>query len=73
MTTTNQVVLLLSTLSLVYACGGSEEAGRPAPPPVEETVFKDMAGAVDKAHDVEDTTKQRTEQLNEALEASESR
>lgn len=72
MTSTNQVALLLSALALVCACSSSEE-GRPEPPPIEETAFKDMAGALEKAHSVEDTTLQRTEQLNEAIEASESR
>lgn len=72
MTTTNQVALLLSALALVCACSSSEE-GRPEPPPIEETAFKEMAGALEKAHNVEDTTMQRTEQLNEAIEASESR
>ena len=33
----------------------------------------DLAGALEKAHSVEETTLQRTEQLNEAIEASESR
>lgn len=73
MTTTNRLAILLSALALLSACGGSEESARPEPPPVEETVFKDMAEAVDKAHSVEDATKQRTEQLNKALEASEIR
>jgi hypothetical protein len=72
MTSTKQVAILLSALALIAACARSEE-GRPQPSPIEETAFKDMAGVLDKAHSVEDTTRHRMDQLNESIEASESR
>lgn len=73
MKTITRVAITLAAAGLLSACNSSDDAERSQPPPIQETVFKDMAGAVDKAHEVEDVTKQRTEQLNKALEASESR
>ena len=73
MKTIISAAVVVSVGLLVSACGSSEEASRPEPMPIEESAFGDMAGTIDKARDVEDTTKQRMEQLNEALEGSESR
>ncbi len=73
MKTTTRAAIIFSGLIVLSACGGEADAPRSEPPPVEETAFGDMVGTMDKARSVEETTKQRKEQLDEALEASESR
>lgn len=56
--------------SLLAACGsGQQPAG---PPPVEETVFGDMAGAVDKARAVEGQVQDHKQAIDRALEQNES-
>lgn len=62
------VMLSLVTL-LLAACGSGPEPT--PPPPVEETVFRDMAGAVDKARAVEGTVQEHKEGLDRALEQNE--
>ncbi|NLG76897.1 MAG: hypothetical protein GX535_11715 [Xanthomonadaceae bacterium] len=73
MKTIISAAMVVSVGLLVSACGSSEEASRAEPMPIEESAFGDMTSTIDKARDVEDATKQRMEQLNDALEASESR
>jgi len=55
--------------SLLSGCGSEPEPT--PPPPVEETVFRDMAGAVDKARAVEGTVQQHKQELDRALEQQE--
>jgi outer membrane lipoprotein-sorting protein len=58
---------------LLAACGSADDGSKRAePPPVEETVFGDMAGTMDKARAVESTMQQHTESLNRTMEQSES-
>lgn len=73
MRTTNRAAIIISALLSASACGSGEDAPRREPPPVEETAFKELVGAMDKAHGIEDVTKERAEQLDQALEESESR
>lgn len=61
-------VALSLVTSLLVACGSEPN---PTPPAVEETVFRDMAGAVDKARAVEGTIQQHKEGLERALEQNE--
>jgi hypothetical protein len=73
MKTISWAAMTLSSAVLLGACGAADEPQRePAPPPVEETAFGDMVGTMDKARAVEDTAKQRMDQLNDALENNES-
>lgn len=60
----------LSLVASLFAACGSEPEPTP-PPPVEDTVFRDMAGAVDKARAVEGTVQQHKEGLDRALEQNE--
>jgi hypothetical protein len=65
------ILAIMLALSL-HACAGDEQASaRPEPPPVEETVFGDMVGTMDKARDVEDAMKQQKEERDRAMEESE--
>jgi hypothetical protein len=52
MTTLQRLLLATFVATLLSACGSSEP---PPPPPVKDTVFGDMAGAMDKARGVQDT------------------
>lgn len=63
------IVLLVA----LCACGGQDGASRAEPPVIEETAFGEVVGTMDKARAVEDVTRQRTEQLNEALENEQDR
>jgi hypothetical protein len=65
------ILAIMLALSL-HGCAGDEEASaRPEPPPVEETVFRDMVGTMDKARGVEDAMKQQKEERDRAMEESE--
>lgn len=55
--------------SLVAACGSEQKPAEP--PPVEETVFKDMAGAVDKARAVDGTVQEHKKEMDRALDENE--
>lgn len=63
------LVLLLPWLALPAGCAGESEP--PPPPPVEETVFGDAVGTMDRARAVEDITQQQKRDLDAAIEASE--
>lgn len=52
---------------LAAGCGQPEAP----PPPVEETVFGDAVGTLDRARAVEDITQQQKRALDAAIEASE--
>jgi hypothetical protein len=56
-------IVLLGALALVAGCGE-----RPAPPPVEETVFKDQVRALDKAREVEEQAEKRKREIDAQLE-----
>ena len=52
------------------ACGGAQEEEK-APMPVEDTVFGDAVGTMDKARAVEETTLKHKEELDRAMETAE--
>lgn len=54
---------------LLAACGSGQKPAEP--PPVDDTAFRDMAGAVDKAHGVEATLQQEKEALDRKLQENE--
>lgn len=66
---------ILSAVSLVplvlvlAACGSKQQPE--APPPVEDTAFKDMAGAIDEARGVEATLQQQKDDLDRTLQEHE--
>jgi hypothetical protein len=61
------------TVLLLSACGTGSNDSEPdrQPPPVEDTVFGELTGTMDKARAVEDTTLQRKEELDRAMEQQE--
>lgn len=70
MPTARRLVAVLS-LALLGGCGAADDAGtKREPPPVEETVFRDMVGAMDKARGVEDTLQKQKEARDRDLSES---
>jgi len=66
----NRSLLSLALVASLLAACGSEQ--KPAePPPVNDTVFGDMAGAVDKARAVEGTVQDQKKAIDRALEQDE--
>jgi len=66
----NSSLLSLALMaSLLAACGSEHKPSEPLP--VEDTVFGDMAGAVDKARAVEGTVQDHKEAIDRALEQNE--
>lgn len=58
-----------TSTALLAACLAMAACGEPPePPPVEETVFKDQVGALDKARAVEELNEERKRELDEKLE-----
>jgi hypothetical protein len=60
---------LIVAASLLTACGAEQKPAEP--PPVEDTAFRDMAGAMDKARAVEGTMQQHKEDIDRVLEQKE--
>lgn len=56
-------LVFLGALALVAGCGE-----RPEPPPVEETVLKEQAEALDKARAVEEEMQKRKRELDQQVE-----
>lgn len=54
---------------MLSGCGGTAEP--PPPPPVQETVFGDAVGTMDRARAVDDITQQQKRDLDEAIQRSE--
>jgi hypothetical protein len=66
----NRSALTLALMvSLLAACGSEQKPAEP--PPVAETAFGDMAGAMDKARAVEGTLQQQKEALDRTLQQNE--
>jgi hypothetical protein len=63
------VLALVFITSLLAACGSEQKPT--APPPVEDTVFRDMSGAVDKARAVDATVQEHKEAIDRALDSNE--
>lgn len=71
MTHSQRSLPALLCLCMLSACGSSEPEARPQPPPMEETVFGDMAGTLDRAQGVQDTMDARKQQLDSQLATEE--
>jgi hypothetical protein len=65
----SSLLSLALVASLLAACGSERKPAEP--PPVEDTVFGDMAGAVDKARAVEGTVQDHKQAIDRALEQNE--
>lgn len=65
----SSLLSLALVASLLAACGSEQKPTEP--PPVEDTVFGDMAGAVDKARAVEGTVQDHKQAIDRALEQNE--
>jgi len=64
MTTFQRILLIATAATLLSACGSSEPT---PPPPVEETVFKDLKRAEDKARGVTDTVMQQKDSTDQQI------
>ncbi len=65
-------LLALAMTTVVAACTPDPGPEKPTPPPpLKDTVFGDMAGAVDKARGVEATTMQQKQEMDRALQEAE--
>jgi outer membrane lipoprotein-sorting protein len=74
MTFVRSALLCVSMLATVSGCGQDRAPEEPpSPPPVKDTVFKDMSGAMDKARSVEGTTMQQKENMDRAVQEAEGR
>ncbi|HEY4366420.1 MAG TPA: hypothetical protein VGN07_04240 [Steroidobacteraceae bacterium] len=72
MATHQRVLLVAIAATLLTACGSNKQPeAAPAPPPVKETVFKDMAGTLDKARGVQDTVDAQKAAQDNAIRAEE--
>ncbi len=63
------VLSLALGASLLAACGSEQKPAEPAP--VEDTVFRDVAGTMDKARAVEGQAQAHKEALDRALDQNE--
>lgn len=71
MTTIQRVCRVLLACAPLAACAERQEAEAPEPPPVEDTVFGDMVGTMDKARAVEGTAMQQKQEIDRALDEAE--
>jgi hypothetical protein len=67
-----RVASILVVSMLLAACGSADEPRKP-PPPVEETVFRDVAvKPVEKARNVENVVMEQKDATDQAIEQNES-
>ena len=67
-----RVASILLVSPLLAACGSADEPRKP-PPPVEETVFRDVAvKPVEKARNVENVVMEQKDATDQAIEQNES-
>jgi hypothetical protein len=63
-----QRLVAVLSLALLGGCGADDAAtDRPPPPPIEDTVFKDVVGTMDKARGVEETLQKQKEARDREL------
>ena len=60
--------VLLTGCVMLSGCSSGEP---PAPPPVQETVFGDAVGTMDRARAVEGVTMQQKQDIDQALDQAE--
>lgn len=60
----------LFVAAALTACGAGREEAR-EPPPVEDTVFGDMVGTMDKARGVQDSMQEQKEQRDREIDSAE--
>ena len=65
----SSLVPLALVATLLAACGSGQQSSEP--PPVADTAFGEMAGAVDKARVVEGQVQQHKAAIDRALEQNE--
>lgn len=70
MKSASRSALLLCCVWMLAACGPRSEHNT-EPPPVEETVFGDLVGSMEKARGVETALQEDKQALDRALEAAE--
>jgi hypothetical protein len=63
MTTFQRILLIATAATLLGACGSSP----PPPPPIEDTAFKDLKRAEDKARGVADTVMQQKDSTDQQI------
>lgn len=63
------VLSIAFVTAMLAACGSKPESA--PPPPVEDTAFGDMAGAMDRARAVEDSLQEHKEALDRTLQQNE--
>ena len=66
----SSLLSLALVASLLAACGSEQQSSQP--PPVADTAFGDMAGAIDKAHAVEGQVQEHKEAIDRAHDQNES-
>ena len=64
MTTFQRILLIATAATLLGACGSSPP---PPPPPIEDTAFKDLKRAEDKARGVTDTVMQQKDSTDRQI------
>lgn len=69
----HQRILLAAIACMALGgCGSSAKQEAPAePPPVKDTVFGDMVGAMDKARGVQDTMDARKQEVDRQMKSAE--
>ena len=66
------LLALIASLTLGACSTGSEDAEQASePPPIEDTAFGDLAGAVDKAKGVQDTVDAHKQEQDRQIRANE--
>ena len=69
---TRRALLMLIVPAALTACGAGDISSEPEqPPPVEETVFAETVGTIDKARSVEETLMQQKADTDRKLQESE--
>lgn len=71
MNSLQRIGLAAMCLCFFQGCGSGEPEAPPEPPPVEETVFGDTVGTMDKARGVQDAVDTHKQDLDRQMDAAE--
>lgn len=63
-------IVVAAAIACALSACGKTESKRPDPPPVKDTAFGPMVGAMDRARSVEGTTMQHKDNIDKALESN---